>query len=63
MTKITQGPLFGRIFQGASDAKNSNKKVSQPNSERGANARFNRLVEEPSYEFADHGGLKEDEVV
>ena len=57
-TKITQGPLFGRIFSGTSDAENPNKKGSQSNSQRGANAHFNRLVDEPSYEFADHGGLK-----
>ena len=60
---MLQGPLFGSIFSGASDAGNSNMERIQPNSPRGANARFNRLVDEPPYELADNGGLERHEDV
>ena len=58
MTKFIQGPLFGSIFSGTPDAESPNKKSSHPNAKRGANAHFNRLVDEPPHEFADHGVLK-----
>ena len=63
MTDNTQGPLFGNMFSGASEAENSNKRRGQPNPQRGANAKFDRLVDEPSYEIKDLGGLKGHESV
>lgn len=44
--EANQGPLFGRLFPGASRAEASSKKDSRSGSQRAAKAQFNRLFEE-----------------
>ena len=44
--KTAKGPLFGSFFPGASTAESSDKKDSQPSSQRAAKAQFHRLFEE-----------------